>query len=295
MKYMSESFCGTFKVDEIASAVDADAIIIGAPFDDKIGIYEEGSALAPEAIRKASQFFAGQSLQKQCIHQLNVLDYGNIDKNLSFEKMKNALSDKVTEIISKKAKPIVIGGDHAIAIGTAKGLFDAKANIDAIVWVDAHLDIMNEYPEGKPNTRATVLRRIIDNRWIKPEQVYFIGSRGHNIGWEEVEYLKENNMNILDIKNFNEKKAYQEYLGEILKNKNIYLSVDLDALDPAFMPGLSVPEPGGLSTRELFDVVNILAPITKCLEIVELNPKFDVNDISAKVAAKIIFEFFDYV
>ena len=292
---MTESFCGTFKVKEIASAVDVDAVIIGAPFDDKIGIYQEGSAQAPQAIRKASQFFSGQSLQNQSIHQLNVLDYGDIQANLPFEKMTEELSNKVTEIVTKKARPIVLGGDHAIAFGTAKGLTDAKENIDALLWVDAHLDLMNEYPEGKENTRATILRRIIDNKWIKPEQVYFIGTRGHNIGWEEVEFVKKNNMKILSAKDFQEKKKYQKFLEPILKHKKIYLSIDLDVFDPAFMPGLSVPEPGGLSTRELFSLINKLAKNISCLEVVELNPKLDQNELSAKVAAKIVFEFLDYM
>jgi agmatinase len=292
---MTDSFYGTFKVNEIASAVDADAIIVGAPFDDNIEIYQEGSALAPQAIRKASQFFAGQSLQKQSIHQLNVLDYGDIQEKLSFEKMNEELSAKVSEIIAKKARPIVLGGDHTIAYGTAKGIADAKENIDALIWVDAHLDLMNEYPEGKENTRATILRRIIDKKWIQPEQVYFIGPRGHNIGWEEVEFIQKNNMNILSTKDFQNKKQYQEFIDTILKHKTIYVSVDLDVLDPAFMPGLSVPEPGGLSTRELFSLINALAKNIRCLEIVELNPKLDLNELSAKVAAKVIFEFLDYM
>lgn len=292
---MTESFYGTFKVEEIATAIDVDAIIIGAPFDDNIEIYQKGSALAPQAIRKASQFFAGQSLQEQSIHQLNVLDYGDIKKDLSFEKMTEELSKKVAEILTKKARPIVLGGDHAVAFGTAKGLTEAKENIDALIWVDAHLDLMNEYPEGKKITRATILRRILDEDWIQPEQVYFIGPRGHNIGWEEVEFIQNNNMNILSTKDFQDKKKYQEFVDVILKHKNIYMSVDLDVLDPAFMPGLSVPEPGGLTTRELFLLVNTLAKNIRCLEIVELNPKLDLNDLSAKVAAKVIFEFFDYM
>ncbi|MHA1505115.1 MAG: agmatinase [Candidatus Heimdallarchaeota archaeon] len=292
---MTDSFYGTFKVNEIASAVDVDAIIVGAPFDDKIGIYQEGSSLAPQAIRKASQFYAGQSLQKQSIHQLNVLDYGNIQENLSFEKMTEELSAKVSEILAKKARPIILGGDHAIAFGTAKGLADAKEKIDALIWVDAHLDLMNEYPEGKKNTRATILRRIIDKKLIKPEQVYFIGPRGHNIGWEEVEFIQKNNMNLLSTKDFQDKKKYQEFLNAILKHKNIYMSVDLDVLDPAFMPGLSVPEPGGFTTRELFSLINKVAKNIRCLEIVELNPKLDLNELSAKVAAKVIYEFFDYM
>ena len=77
------------------------------------------------------------------------------------------------------------------------------------------------------------------------------------------------------------------------EKKNIYVSLDIDVLDPAYAPGVSVPEPGGLSTRELFEIINQLAKNISCFELVEVNPKLDINDITSKVACKAIYELLD--
>ncbi|MBK5113846.1 MAG: arginase family protein [Candidatus Heimdallarchaeota archaeon] len=291
---MSKSFYGTFPVKEIDSAIDLDAVIIGVPFEDNSKIYSKGASSAPKSIRKASSFFSGQSLSEQSIHQQNVLDLMNLDENLNYEEMQDKLSDSVQKILQKEALPIILGGDHSIALGTAKGIINSKTEIDSIVWLDAHLDLMNEYPEGEKFTRATVLRRILEIDFIEPKDVYFIGSRGHNLGLEEIECFKDQGMNVIEAKTFQNRNILLGSLSKIAtEKKNIYVSLDIDVLDPAYAPGVSVPEPGGLSTRELFEIVNLFAKNTRCFELVEVNPQLDINEITSKVASKVIFELLD--
>ncbi|MHA1155147.1 MAG: agmatinase [Candidatus Heimdallarchaeota archaeon] len=291
---MTEEFCGTFLVEEIESAIDVDAVIVGVPFEDTINFYTEGSNLAPTSIRKSSQFYSGQGLQEQSIHQFNVLDYGNIDQELSYEEMQNQLSTRVKTIINKNAIPVILGGDHSIALGTTKGFVTSNQKLDAIIWIDAHLDLMNEFPENNKNSRATVLKRIIEQKLIQPENVYFIGIRGHNLGWEEVEYAKQNKMKILSASEVNDDSKRNKFIEEILrKHKNLYVSLDIDVLDPAFAPGVSVPEPGGITTRELFEITMKLAKGIRCFEVVEVNPQLDINSITSKTAANVIFKLFD--
>ena len=88
----------------------------------------------------------------------------------------------------------------------------------------------------------------------------------------------------------------KNFLDLITKNhENIYFSLDIDVLDPAFAPGVSVPEPGGITTRELIEVIKLLAKKIKCFELVEVNPQLDLNDITSKTACKILFELFDSI
>ncbi len=294
MSKMTEEFCGTFLVEEIESAIDVDAVIIGVPFENTIEFYTEGSVLAPKSIRKSSQFYSGQGLLEQSIHQFNVLDFGDIDQDLTYAEMQNQLSTRVKTIINKKAIPIILGGDHSIALGTTKGFAISNQKLDAIVWIDAHLDLMNEFPKGNKHSRATVLKRIIDQKLILPENVYFIGPHGHNLGWEEVEFVKQNKMKILSASDVKDDSKRNNFIEEILgKHKNLYVSLDIDVLDPAFAPGVSVPEPGGISTRELFEITTKLAKKIRCLEVVEVNPQLDVNNITSKTAANVIFKLFD--
>ncbi|MHA1557467.1 MAG: agmatinase [Candidatus Heimdallarchaeota archaeon] len=291
---MTEEFCGTFLVEEIESAIDVDAVIIGVPFEDTIDFYTEGSSLAPTSIRKSSQFYSGQGLQEQSIHRFNVLDFGDIDQELPYEEMQNQLSTRVKTIINKNAIPVILGGDHSIALGTTKGFVNSNQKLDAIIWIDAHLDLMNEFPENNKNSRATVLKRIIEQKLIQPENVYFIGIRGHNLGWEEVEYTKQNKMKILSASEVKDDSKRNKFIEEILrKHKNLYISLDIDVLDPAFAPGVSVPEPGGITTRELFEITTKLAKGIRCFEVVEVNPQLDINSITSKTAANIIFKLFD--
>ena len=293
---MSKPFYGTFPVKEIDSAIDLDAVVIGVPYEDNAKIYPKGTATAPKNIRKASSFFSGQSLSQQSIHQQNVLDLMNINENLNYEEMQKELSERVQKILQKEALPIILGGDHSIALGTAKGIIKSETEIDSIVWIDAHLDLMNEFPEGEKFTRATVLRRIFELGFVDPKKVHFIGSRGHNLGLEEIEYLKDQGMNVINAKTFQNRKSMLDSLSKIVSHSNnIYVSLDIDVLDPAFAPGVSVPEPGGLSTRELFEVINLLAKNIKCFEIVEVNPELDINDITSKIACKTIFELLDSI
>ncbi|NHJ40507.1 MAG: arginase family protein [Asgard group archaeon] len=291
---MKEAFLGTFPIKEIESAIDVDAIIIGIPYEDGLKIYPEGSKLAPKIIRKVSNYFSGQSFTRQCIHNKNVLDFGNINSRGNFEQVMDLISENVSNVLNKKAIPILIGGDHSIAYGTAKGISHSKEKFDGIVWIDAHLDLMDSYPEKKKFTRATILRRIYELELFENEDIYLIGSRGHNLGLEEVKFVEKNKLRILEASKIRNYSIFDDFIQEI-NGKNLYISLDIDVLDPAFAPGVGVPEPGGLSTRELFYIIEKLASRTKCFEIVEVNPNLDLNNITSMIACKVIFKLLDFI
>jgi len=293
---MEEPFVGTFAVSEIESAIDVDAILLGVPFEDDLSLYPKGCVAAPQKIRANSNFFSGQGLTLESIHQRNFLDLGNLKVNgQSYDEIIINLKETVKQILAKKAKAVVLGGDHSIALGTAQAFLETyKSKQKKLVWIDAHLDLMDEYPEGRKKTRATVLKRILELELISPEEIYFIGCRGHNLGFEEIELLKELKMNALPASDFDELSLVTNFLKKVIKDDApLYVSLDLDVLDPSFAPGVSVPEPGGLSARELFSIIRQLAKKINCLEIVELNPTRDFNDITSLLACKTLFHFAD--
>ncbi|MHA1743225.1 MAG: arginase family protein [Candidatus Heimdallarchaeota archaeon] len=288
---MDEPFLGTFAVSEIESAVDVDAILFGVPFEDNIPFYPTGCSSAPQQIRTVSNLFSGQGLTKENIHTRNFLDFGDIvTKSKTYDQIVESARNRVKQILDKKAIPLVMGGDHSIALGTAQGFLEKYPRKKKIVWIDAHLDLMDKYPSGQKKTRATVLRRILELELIQPEDVYFIGSRGHNLGMEEVDFLKKHTMQLLQPKDFENKETVNDFLKEILAEKApLYVSLDLDVLDPSYAPGVSVPEPAGLTPRELFFILQKLANKISCFEVVELNPFRDFNNFTAMIVCKIIF------
>jgi arginase family enzyme len=293
---MVEAFCGSFPVEEIESASGLDAVIFGVPYEDGISLYQPGTKKGSTVIREGSHFFSGQSLIQQSIHQQIVLDYGDIAENLSYDKLLFEVSKRLQEIQRKESKAIILGGDHSIALGTAKGISEGKIPIDAIVWLDAHLDLMNAYPENEKYNRTTVLRRISEEKIVKEEDIFILGCRGHNLGIEEVNFAKENDINLINAQTFHRNTERITELLSKIRNKydHLYLSVDLDVVDPAFCPGVSVPEPAGILPRELVFIIRQLAKKTHIMEIVEFNPRLDFQHQTANVAIKTIFEFFDH-
>ncbi|MHA1773106.1 MAG: arginase family protein [Candidatus Heimdallarchaeota archaeon] len=288
---MDEPFLGTFAVSEIESAVNVDAILFGVPFEDNIPFYPTGCSSAPQQIRTVSNLFSGQGLRQENIHTRNFLDFGDIDtKDKTYEQIVESVKNRVKQILDKKAIPLILGGDHSIALGTAQGFLEKHPDKKKIVWIDAHLDLMDKYPPGQKKTRATVLRRILELEHIRPEDIYFIGSRGYNLGIEEVEFLKKHTMHLLQSQDFENKKTVNDFLKKMLAEKvPLYVSLDLDVLDPSYAPGVSVPEPAGLTPRELSFILQKLANSISCFEIVELNPLRDYNDFTAMVVCRTIF------
>jgi len=290
---LSEPFNGTFGVEEIDTAVNLDAVIIGVPFEDNSKIYPKGASLAPNKIREISYFFSGQSFSEQNIHSLNVLDLGDLKITRKYDETMSSLAENVSKVLQKNALPIILGGDHSIALGTTKGIIKSQKKIDAVIWLDAHVDLMDAYPEKEKYSRATSCKRIFDLNFFNAENYYFIGCRGHNLGLEEVEMIKTNGMTTIEAQLFSSRDILKEISKIIDRHDSFYVSLDIDVLDPAYAPGVSVPEPGGLSSRELFSILQILANKTKCFEIVEINPNKDFNDLTSMVACKAIFELLD--
>ncbi|MHA1232397.1 MAG: arginase family protein [Candidatus Helarchaeota archaeon] len=282
----------TYSLKDIDDLTENDFVIVGIP-SDYGSIYEIGNKDAPDMIRKASLQYSGVNYELNInFYDCNVVDYGNIghytDLN-SFLKEIELLSNKISKTGSY---PIYIGGNHLITFPIIKGLEIPKEKI-GIIWVDSHLDFMDEYPEGERFTIATSLRRIIEIENIRPDNIAIVGVHGNTQGTEEIEIAKTSIPSIYSM-------DYIERIGidrliSILKNqfidiKYVHISIDLDAIDPAFAPGVSVPEPGGFTSREILKIIRALTPISKSMDIVEYLPVKDHSEITAKLACSLIID-----
>ncbi len=186
-------------------------------------------------------------------------------------------------------KCIFIGGDHSVSYAIISGLAEKHKNLGVIVF-DAHPDC---YELFEFVTHEDWLRKLIEAGIIKKENVIIVGIR--NPDKKEIDYLNENKIKYFTVKKiFNNVEEIADIITELCREFNsLYVSIDIDVLDPSCAPGTGYLEPGGLSVRELLYLLQRLKVLKNIggVDIVEVNPNFDINGVTSKVAAKLIGEF----
>ena len=249
--------------------------VLGVPFDFTTS-YRPGSRFGPGAIRQAYWYIEivdnklGYNAEKIPIYDLGDLNTPS-DVNLTIDALRKVSS----EIYSEKKVLGLLGGEHLITYGS---LVDAK-DISLIVF-DAHLDMRDEL-YGLRLSHATFLRRLIESN--KSIKVYHVGS--HAFVEEEIEFAKRNGVNLISA--YDLEKGDIDLKEVVGKDEKLYVSLDLDVLDPSCAPGVANPEPEGLSYHKLFNLIRSLKG-RKIIgfDVVELNPILDPSGITSIAAAK---------
>ncbi|MGB9713636.1 MAG: agmatinase [Candidatus Bathyarchaeales archaeon] len=265
----------------------ADYIVLGVPFD-ATSTYRTGARFGPNAIREASlnietySFRAGFDVEDLQLH-----DLGDLHVSADAAETVKRLGLVVKEILEAGKTPIVIGGEHTITFGAIKGLGN-KAKKTAVVSFDAHLDLRDEFM-GLKLSHTTFMRRI--NEEAKPAKIMQVGTRA--VCKEELRYAEKTGIKFFTTQQI--KKEGNEQIVKLLKKElagieSIYLSIDMDVLDPAYAPAAQNPEPDGLDNHTLLDILCALCDNRVVgFDVVEVAPNYD-QGVSAIQAAKIIFE-----
>lgn len=276
MKAQSNSFIGFEDSFE-----ESKAVLFGAPFDGTTS-FKPGARFAPTSMREDSWGLESYSpyLDKD-LEDLKLFDYGNLE--LPFGDKKNALriiQEHVQKILEANKIPIMIGGEHLVSLAPVKALSKKYEDLN-IIHFDAHTDLREEYL-GEALSHATVMRRIYDQVGIGKINQFCIRSGLK----EEFEWAKKHT--------HLEKFTYNtlESCVKRLKNKPVYITIDLDVLDPAVFPGTGTPEPGGINFHHMLEIIGILSSLENVvgLDIVELSPKYDTSGVSTAVACKTLRE-----
>jgi agmatinase len=247
--------------------------------------YRTGARFAPSAIREASlnietfSFRTGKDIENTKIH-----DTGDLHTTSDAQETNKRLALVIKDVIKAQKTPITIGGEHTITLGAVKGV---NENV-AVISFDAHLDLRDEYMNLK-TSHTTFMRRI--NETIKPEVIIEIGTRASC--QEELDYAKKTGIKYITTQQI-QKSPTQKTLNQIIKaltnTKSIYVTIDMDVLDPAYAPAVQNPEPEGLKTEKFFDLLQgIMDKRIIAMDVVEVTPPYD-NGNTAVLAAKTIFE-----
>jgi agmatinase len=270
-----------------------DVAIVGVPFDGGTS-YRPGARLGPREVRAQSSLIRPYSyFQKVApFDVLNVADVGDVDAPpVSIEKCYEAVEARIGAIADAKARPIVIGGDHSISLPILRALAKRHGPL-ALVQVDAHIDTWDEYFGGK-YFHGTPFRRAIEERLIDGRRFIQVGIRGPMYGEDDLDFHREHGITMLDIDQV-KARGIDWTIGEIrrIATGPMYLTFDIDGVDPAFAPGTGTPEVGGLTSHEAQRIVRGLGGLAIVGgDIVEVSPLFDgPGQITALLAANIMFE-----
>jgi len=255
------------------------AVIFGVPFDSTHS-YKPGCRFGPDVIRDA--FNNIEIFQPEFgidLETVNINDLGNTKHTVVAAEMLQMVENITSELKEQNKQLIILGGEHLITLGS----FTCFPKDTGYVVFDAHYDLRDQYADIKLS-HAAYLRRIIEKRGS--ENIVHVGARA--FVKEELAFLKEHNVVTVsdkEIRDGNGPKLLKDITSTF---DSIYLSIDLDVLDPAFAPGVGNPEAIGISSRELYDLVTTLQnKKIVSADIVELNPTYD-NGATASMAAKMI-------
>jgi agmatinase len=262
-------------------------VVFGVPFD-VTSTYRTGSRFGPNAIRQASQNIETYSFRSGIdVEDLALHDLGDLHVSTSPKRTVDMLKLVVEDLLAAKKMPVAIGGEHTITLGILKGLGD-KARETAVVSFDAHLDVRKEY-QGLTLSHTTFMRVI--NEEVKPAKIVEVGTRA--VSKEELAYAKQAEIGFFTSQLIRKEGAAQvikRLKEEIAPYERLYLTVDMDVLDPAFAPAVQNPEPEGIETHTLLDISCALCDKRVVgFDVVEIAPVYD-QGISAVAAAKVMFE-----
>jgi agmatinase len=285
------------------AARQPDVAILGAAFDDATAA-RPGARFGPRAIRMASPLSGSiPSLQLDLVEPFEVLDVVDAgDANVVpawLERGHAMIYRKVREVAQSGAVPIILGGDHSITWPSASAIAEIHAPRSiGIVHFDAHADTAATN-WGQPvnlSGHGTPMRRLIESGAVAGKNFVQVGLHGYWPSKAVFGWMKEQGMRWHFLREIEERGAeavIADAIGEALDGPDlIYLSVDIDVIDPGSAPGTGAPEPGGLSTRELLRAVRqvVAAVELAAVDIVEVSPPYDHAEITAAAAHRVAME-----
>lgn len=274
---------------------DSDIAILGIPFDGAVSA-SRGAAAAPDRMRELSKILSPFTEEGIDLRGLKIADRGNVPLTLHWERLFQEVEDQAAGLLQAGAFCLFLGGDHSVTIPLVKAFASCHASGPVgVIHLDSHCDLMDCYG-GHIWSHACTQRRSLEQANIAAAHLALVGIRSYEA--EELAFLRENSaVTVIGARRFCRQglvKTVEQVCAAMAKASAVYLSLDIDVLDPAFAPGTGTPEGGGLNTRDAMELVGAFLnhlPV-KAMDIVEVSPPLDHSDITSWAALKVIYELF---
>ncbi|GED16605.1 agmatinase family protein [Aneurinibacillus migulanus] len=277
--------------------------IVGFPWDGGASLGRPGARFAPKAIREAFSWFSNRiddnkvyDVEKRKTFSLlenGIEDFGDINiAAYSTEKTFENAENKIKGLVGENIFPFVLGGDHSVSYPIIKALHDCAEGNIGIIQFDAHLDLVDDSPIQGKFSQSSQMRRALELPGVKPEHIVQIGVRSYNYPWYEA-YLKESGIVQITAREVHQstpQAVVEQALTALQGVDKIYLTFDIDVLDPAYAPGAGANEPGGLTPVQCMSMLEQLYTVVDVFDIAEVNPLYDHHDVTTAFAARIMFD-----
>jgi agmatinase len=277
---MKLSFIETNYISASASFEKSQGVILGCPYDGSAS-FRPGARFGPSAIRRASwgietfSPYFQRDLSQCSIHDMGDLELPLGEKKISLGLIRKALG----KILSGRKLPIILGGDHLITLPIIEEILPLYPQL-YIIHIDAHTDLREEYL-GEFLSHCTVMRRLIER--LGEGRLFQIGIRS---GTEDEFKLARKIKSIISLE-----PASLNSMIRRLRNKPVYITLDLDVIDPSLLPGVGTPEPGGFTFQEFISLLKKLQTLHVIgFDIVELTPDYDPTQVSSITASVMLRE-----
>ncbi|GFE19145.1 agmatinase [Streptomyces glebosus] len=296
------SFLGLPRCEQSpAGYAGADVVILGAPFDGTTS-HRPGTRFGPQAIRRTDYlphvpYRPHLGLGVDPFTELKIVDAGDVPTPPGeTERAHQLLERTVSEVVAAGAIPFTLGGDHSIAWPTMRGIAGRRGpGTFSVVHFDAHADIGDTSDFGAEYGHGTVMRRLLESGTVPGDRFTQIGLRGYWPGPRTLQWaagLGVRSLTMSELRSRGLDTCLDDVLDQIGPGP-LYLTIDIDVVDPGMAPATGTPEPGGLTSRELLDAVRTCAQRVDLVgaEIVELSPPYDgPGEITAYLANRIVLE-----
>lgn len=286
--------CRTRGDAEQSAYAGADVVLLGVPYDGAV-TYQPGARLAPYHVRRVSALLSGYHATHRLdvFERVDAMDGGNVTTPpFNAGAVRELVELEVGAIIDAQAKPFVVGGDHSISLPCMRALARRHGPI-AVVHVDAHFDTSDAEAWHEPYHHGTPLRHALQEGLVAPNQLYQLGMRGPWKDANEDAISREHGAFVRSMDAIMHA-GISATLAEIVASVGahpLYLTFDIDAVDPAFAPGTGTPVPGGFTSREAIALVRALAGVNLVgMDVVEVAPTLEAGDATSLLAAHLLFE-----
>ncbi len=267
-------------LDADASFDEAGFVVVGVPFD-RTTSFRPGARFGPDSIRQHSWNFESYDLETGLnLSDIPVHDLGNTDEFGSSADMVRSVREEIRPIFAAGKVPIVLGGDHACSPPVVEAYPDSAPTL-GVIYLDAHLDFRSSYL-GDPRSHGCSSRRILEK--VGARNIVVLGVR--SVSQEEIadnESIGMSYVSAHEIARNGIEPAVQQAFN-MLKTERIYISLDIDVIDPAYAGGTGTPEPFGLTPRDVKYVIDQSAPRLAGIDIMEVSPHYDTGNTSALAA-----------
>jgi agmatinase len=271
--------------------------VLGIPFDNAVS-WRTGARHAPQRIRSITPHLAAVTEEGTPL-DVHLKDYGDVEYDLNWERFFASTETAAAEIITGRHKlALFLGGDHSVGIPLFKAFARSFAGPVGYIQFDSHPDLADIF-EGHPWSHATTARRNLEQPNLAPNHVAFVGLRSFlseeldyhaahpELGWHTARSIYQRGVEAVA----------RDVIAQMQPVDAVYLSLDIDGIDPACTPGTGTPEHGGPTTRECVEFLRFIfaeLPV-KVMDIVEVSPPLDISDVTSLAALKVMYEVFGLV